>query len=171
MKPPLPTYSARYIFNIKGGWIFPTHYDTYLVICHFLSYLVGNLVKSLCSVYTVYYKTFSATIIIESFRFLFLSGSGQFGYHRQGLTGSGFWLRDGTSTCKKVWVPGQIGTGTEKILMPKITYEFPQSIIIDHHIHLFWNRDMNTQIDGWNTLQIVTILMITEEKWEWEFFL
>ena len=91
--PLLPTFSARYILNIKGGWIFPTHYDTCLIICHFLSFLVGNLVKSLCSVYTVYYKTFSPTIIIESFRFLFpislpalrpssSSGSGQFGYHR-----------------------------------------------------------------------------------------
>ena len=35
----------------------------------FLSHLVGNLVKSLCSVYTIYYTSFSTTIIIETLSF------------------------------------------------------------------------------------------------------
>ena len=58
---------------------------------------------------------------------------------KQGLTGSGFLLLDGTGqvcACKKVRLPGRV---LRKILMPK-------------------KRDLNTKLDGWNTLQIVTIL-------------
>ena len=53
--------------------------------------------------------------------------------YEQGPTGRVFFTsgRDGLGTCKKVRVPGRVGTGSEKILKAKSTSIGPLIFIID----------------------------------------